>query len=133
MHMFRLTQSYLNSLVKPRIFFRFSEKKINFMHFERRTSFKMHEIIFFPEKNYSVPILLKIFRPVTRNTLNFLIWPRLPSLHVLKYPMFPFRGLILFGVDPIGNSMTLSCVQGKTSGQIGDVTLGHDEDLNWIL
>ena len=29
--------------------------------------------------------------------------------------------------------MTLSCVQGKTSGQIGDVTLGHDEDLNWIL
>ena len=36
-------------------------------------------------------------------------------------------------MDPIGNSMTLSCVQGKTSGQIGDVTLGHDEDLNWIF
>ena len=34
-HVFRLTQLCLNLLVKPRIFFRFSGKKYNFMHFER--------------------------------------------------------------------------------------------------
>ena len=34
--------------------------------------FKMHKIIFFPEKNKkSVPIQPKFFRPVPRNTLIF--------------------------------------------------------------
>ena len=38
-HVFRVTRPYLNILVKPRMFFRFSEKKnYNFMHFERRIS-----------------------------------------------------------------------------------------------
>ena len=31
---------YLNLLVKPRMFFRFSGKKYNFMHFERRNAFQ---------------------------------------------------------------------------------------------
>ena len=34
----------------------------------------MHKIIFFPEKK-SVPTLPKKFRPITRNTLIFFIWP----------------------------------------------------------
>ena len=41
---FRVTQPYLNLLVKPRFFSGFL-KKYNFMHFER--PFKMHKIIFF--------------------------------------------------------------------------------------
>ena len=46
------------------------------MHFERRIwPFKMHEIIFFPEKiitKICVPTLPKVFRPVALNTLFFL-------------------------------------------------------------
>ena len=34
--------------------------------------FKMHKIIFFPEKKICVPTLPKIFRPITRNMLIFL-------------------------------------------------------------
>ena len=37
---FRVAPPYLNLLVKPRIFFRFSGKKYNFMHFERRNAFQ---------------------------------------------------------------------------------------------
>ena len=37
---FRVTQPYLNLLVKPRICFRFSEKKNNFMHFESQNAFQ---------------------------------------------------------------------------------------------
>ena len=50
--MFRVTQPYLNLLVKPIFFFRFSEKKRNFMHFEKRNKipFKMHKIIYFFQK-----------------------------------------------------------------------------------
>ena len=43
----------------------------NFMHFERLMPFKMHKTIFFSRKKLCVPILPKIFRPVTRNILNF--------------------------------------------------------------
>ena len=42
---FRLTRPYLILLVKPRIFFRFSGKKINI-----KMPFKMHKILFFPIK-----------------------------------------------------------------------------------
>ena len=45
---FRVTRPYLNLLMKPRIIFRFSGQKYNFMHFERL--FKMPKIIFFQEK-----------------------------------------------------------------------------------
>ena len=37
---FRVTRPYLNLLVNPRIFFRFSGKKYNFMHFDRRNAFQ---------------------------------------------------------------------------------------------
>ena len=37
---FRVTRPYLNLLVKPRIFFRFSGKIYNFMHFERQHAFQ---------------------------------------------------------------------------------------------
>ena len=50
-YMFRVTRPYLNSLVKPRIVFRISEKKYNFMHFKRRNAFfKMHKIYFLDRK-----------------------------------------------------------------------------------
>ena len=62
---FRVTQPYLNLLVKHRTFFRFSGKHIILFTLRR------HKIIFFPEKIY-VPSLPKIFRPVTQNTLIFL-------------------------------------------------------------
>ena len=35
----RVTQPYLNLLVKPRIFFQVFSKEYNFMHFERRNTF----------------------------------------------------------------------------------------------
>ena len=54
--MFRVAQPYLNLLVKPRIF----SGKYDFMHFEKKC----------------VPTLPKIFRHITRNTLN---QPTLPS------------------------------------------------------
>ena len=38
--LFRVIRHYLNLLVKPRILFRVSEKKYNFMHFERRNAFQ---------------------------------------------------------------------------------------------
>ena len=53
------------TVVKPRMFLRFSGKKYNFMHFERRNAFQNAQIVFFPEKK----IIKKNFRPVTRNTL----------------------------------------------------------------
>ena len=37
---FRVTRPYLNLLVKPRTFFRFSGKIYNFMHFERQNAFQ---------------------------------------------------------------------------------------------
>ena len=42
---FRVTQPYLNSLMKPRIFFRFSGKKYNFMHLKGEI-----KLYCFPEK-----------------------------------------------------------------------------------
>ena len=45
---FRVTRPYLNLLMKPRISFRLSGQKYNFMHFER--PFKMHQNHIFPEK-----------------------------------------------------------------------------------
>ena len=35
-----ITRPYLNLLVKPRIFFKFSGKKYNYMHFEMRNAFQ---------------------------------------------------------------------------------------------
>ena len=77
------------------------------MHFERQNAFqnagkniilcilkgkmpfKMHKIMFFPEKKLKkicVPIatLPKIFRPVTRNTLIFFIWPKETAMYILR-------------------------------------------------
>ena len=49
------------------------------MHFERQNVFQNTYYIFFRKKNnlkkICVPTLPKIFRPVTRNTLIFFIWP----------------------------------------------------------
>ena len=44
---FRVTRPYLNLLVKPGIFFRFSEKKKIFMHFERQNAFQNAYFFFF--------------------------------------------------------------------------------------
>ena len=51
------------------------------MQYERRNAFsKCIKLYFFPEKKKKkkiyVPTLPKIFRPVTRNTLIFFIWPK---------------------------------------------------------
>ena len=45
---FRVARPYLNLLVKPRIFFRFSGKKIILCILKGKMLFKMHKIIFFP-------------------------------------------------------------------------------------
>ena len=66
---FRVTQPYLNLLVKPRIFFRFSGKNIILCILKGEMSFKMHKIVFFSRKKklktICVPTLPKIFRLVT--------------------------------------------------------------------
>ena len=73
---------YLNLLVKPRIFFMFSGKNVNFGILKGKMPFKMHKIIYFLKpfkmhkiiffrKKIRVLTLPKIFRPVTRNTLIF--------------------------------------------------------------
>ena len=48
--MFRVTRPYLNLLLKPGIFFRFSGKNKILCILKGGMPFKMHEIIFFPEK-----------------------------------------------------------------------------------
>ena len=62
---FRVTQPYLNLLVKPRIFFMFSGKNIILSILKGEMPFKMHKIIFFPEKKNKkkirVPTLPKSF------------------------------------------------------------------------
>ena len=67
---FRINQPYLNLLVKQGIFSGFLEKNIILCISKGILPFKMHKILFFPEKN-CVPTLPKIFHPVTQNTLIF--------------------------------------------------------------
>ena len=47
---FRVTRPYLDLLVKPRIFSGFSEKNIISCILKGNLPFKMHKIVFFPEK-----------------------------------------------------------------------------------
>ena len=75
--MYRVTQPYLNLLVKPQFFFKFSGKDIILCLLKGEMRFKMHKIIFFfPKKKISKkkyePTLPKIVRPITLNTLIFL-------------------------------------------------------------
>ena len=63
--------SYLNFLVKPRFFFRFSGKNIFLCILKGYMPFKMHKIIFFSRKKICVPTLPKIFRSVTETYLFF--------------------------------------------------------------
>ena len=69
----RVTLPYLNLLVKPRFFFRFSEKYIILCILKGEMPFKMHKTIFFFSKkdqtHVLVPTLPKIFSRITRNTL----------------------------------------------------------------
>ena len=71
-HVFRVTQPYLNLPVKPRIFSGFSGKNIILCILKGGMPFKMHKISFFPKKNnlkkICVPTQPKFFRPVTLNT-----------------------------------------------------------------
>ena len=55
--LFRVTQPYLNLLVKFRIFFRFSGKNMILCILKDGMPFKMHKIIFFPDKNVCLPCL----------------------------------------------------------------------------
>ena len=66
---FRETRPYLNLLVKPRIFFRFSGKNIILCILKGEMPLKMHKIMSFQGKK-CVPILPKIFRPITQYTLR---------------------------------------------------------------
>ena len=74
--MFRVTRTYLNLpclMVKPRNFQVFWNNTILCI-LKGEMPFKMHKIIFQEKKikkKRCVPTLLKIFRPVTRNTLSF--------------------------------------------------------------
>ena len=66
----RVTRPYLNLLVKPRLLSGFHEKK-KICILKGQMPFKMH--IFFSEKSMCAVTLPEIFRPVTRNTLIFLL------------------------------------------------------------
>ena len=71
--LFKVIRLYQNVLMKPR-FFQVFLKNYNLMHFEGEMPFKMHKIIFFPEKTICVPTPPRIYRPVTRNTLFFFLF-----------------------------------------------------------
>ena len=71
--MLGVTRPYLNLLVKPITFFQVFWKNIILCLLKGKMPFKMHKIMFFPEKKITkkiicVPTLPKIFRPVTLNT-----------------------------------------------------------------
>ena len=90
---FRITRNYLNLLVKPRFFFRFSGKNIILCFLKGKMPYKMHKIIFFPEKKMKkicVSTQHKIFRPVTRNTFIFLFGLKrtlknIPGMPILEH------------------------------------------------
>ena len=67
---FRVTQPYLNLLVKRRIFLGFLEKNIILCILKCIKSYFFSRKKIFKKKG--VPTLPKIFRPVTRNALGFL-------------------------------------------------------------
>ena len=98
--MFRVTQPYLNLLVKSRTFSEIQIIRKNIILC--KMPFKMYKIIFSPQKQKQnkkicVPTLPKIFRPVTRNTLNFFIYRM--ALFVPLY--FLYAGLICMIVCPV--------------------------------
>ena len=73
---FRITQPYLNLLVKPRFFFKFSRKNNAYAFWKAKCLSKCIKLYFFLEKKIiCVPTLPKNFRPVTA---YFFIWPYLP-------------------------------------------------------
>ena len=62
-------------MVNSILFSGFLEKNIILCILKGEMPFKMHKLLFFPEKYLCVPTLPKFFRPVTLNTLIFFIWP----------------------------------------------------------
>ena len=64
---FRVTRPYLNLLMKPWIFFRFSGENIILCILKGEMPFKMHKKVY-------VPTLPKIFRPATGNTHFFYLF-----------------------------------------------------------
>ena len=74
-NVFMVTRPYLNLLVRPRTFFRFSQKYIILCILKGEMPFKMHKTIFFPEKKYivCVPSYLKFsdLLPETRLFFDF--------------------------------------------------------------
>ena len=77
---FRVNQPYLNLLVNPKIFFRFSGKIIFLYILKAILPFKMHKILFYPEKNIikksACLSYLKYSDPLPKTHL-FFIWPKL--------------------------------------------------------
>ena len=115
--MFRVTRPYLNLLVKPRIFFRFSEK-IFFIHFEGISPFKVHKIIFFPEiKIYVCLPYLKISDQLPETHL-FFIWPDL-----IESPLGTYANLYLL-LDTSTNKKRIlgeSSLPGKALRKLVDI------------
>ena len=74
-----VARPYLNLLVKPRIFFRFSGKNIILCILKGKMPIKMHKIIFFPEKKiknkYVFLPYLKFSDPLPETHI-FFIWPK---------------------------------------------------------
>ena len=75
---FRVTRPYLNLLIKPRFFFRFSGKNIISCILKGEMPFKMHKIIFFQEKKDVYLPYLKILDPLPE-TLIFLFRLSIPE------------------------------------------------------
>ena len=62
-------------MVEPRIFYRFSGKDINLCILKGKMPFKMHKIIFFPEKKIVCLPKLKFSDLLPEIHLFFFIWP----------------------------------------------------------
>ena len=77
--------------------------------------FKMHKIIFYPEKIICVPTLPKIFRPVTRDILIFLFGL---TYVCMLHTMLAFNPTAVIFVKLSGSSRQLTLTKGAPGDQV---------------
>ena len=126
---FRVTRPYLNLLVKPRNFFRYSGKNIILCILKGEMPFKIHKIIFFSRK--------KIIKNKYVCLLNLNFSDLLPETHIFYLALLKITILV---EEPSGSLKPLCCVleQGTLSSLLSTISTRcllqklADLDLHYI-